>query len=49
MPLTRMQVTIDGIRSLAAPTSFQGITMRFEMWGVEQAQAEQLVETYKSR
>ena len=49
IPLKRMQVTIEGVRSLAAPNSFQAITMRFEIAGVDQGQAEALVETYKGR
>jgi len=49
IPLTGMQVTIEGIRSLASPNSFQAINLRFEIAGVDQAQAEKLVQTYTSR
>src|SRR5262245_37590449 len=49
IPLKRMQVTIEGVRDLASPNSFQAINMRFEIAGVDQAQAEKLVETYKGR
>src|SRR5215472_9364264 len=49
IPVKTMQVTIEGIRNLAAPNSFQAINMRFEIMGVDQGQAEALVETYKSR
>ena len=49
IPLQRMQVTIEGIRDLAAPNSFQAINMRFEIAGVDQGQAESLVETYRGR
>ena len=49
IPVTSMHVTIEGIRSLANPTSFQAINMRFEIAGVDPAQADHLVETYKSR
>lgn len=49
IPLKGMEVTIEGIRSLASPNSFQAIDLRFALRGVDQAQAEQLVETYKGR
>ncbi len=49
VPLQSMEVTIEGIRSLATPNSFQAITLCFELHGVDQAQAEKLVETYKGR
>jgi uncharacterized OsmC-like protein len=48
-PVTRMEVVIDGVRSLADPTRFQHIDVRFQIEGVDQAQAEALVETWKSR
>jgi len=49
IPVTRMAVTIEGVRSAEEPNRFAGISMRFEIDGVSQAQAEELVETYRSR
>jgi uncharacterized OsmC-like protein len=49
VPLKSMQVTIEGIRSVATPNRFQAVTMRFELLGVDQAQAERLVKTYQDR
>jgi uncharacterized OsmC-like protein len=49
VPLRSMNVTIDGTRTAADPTRFASVTMRFELAGVSQAQAEQLVETYRGR
>ena len=49
VPLKRMAVTIEGVRTAARPNRFASVTMRFEMAGVSQTQAEQLVEVYKSR
>ena len=49
VPLRGLHVTIEGIRSAASPGVFQAINMRFELQGVDQAQAEALVETYRSR
>jgi uncharacterized OsmC-like protein len=49
VPLTRMEVTIEGARAAAEPNRFQRVTMRFALHGVDQATAEALVETYKSR
>ena len=49
VPLTRMDVTIEGVRAADEPNRFAGIAMRFEIAGVTQAQAEQLVEIYRSR
>ena len=48
VPLTRMAVTIEGSRDPAV-TRYQAVRMRFEMAGVSQAQAEDLVKTYRSR
>jgi len=48
VPLARMAVTIDGSRDPAV-TRYQSVHMRFEMAGVSQAQAEDLVKTYRSR
>jgi uncharacterized OsmC-like protein len=49
IPLQRLQVTIEGVRNLAEPNRFQAVNMRFELAGVDAAQAAELVETYKSR
>ena len=48
VPLARMTATIEGIRVPPEPR-FTSITMTFELAGVSQAQAEELVETYRSR
>ena len=48
MPLTGMTATIEGVRRPPEPR-FSRITMRFELAGVSQAQAEELVETYRKR
>jgi uncharacterized OsmC-like protein len=48
VPLGRMTVTIEGVRNPSEPR-FRAVTMRFELAGVSQAQAERLVETYRSR
>src|SRR5712692_3392687 len=43
VPVARMEVVIDGIRSLPAPARFQRIDVDFRIEGVDQAQAEALV------
>ena len=48
VPLTRMTATIEGVRRPPEPR-FSRVTMRFELVGVSQAQAEELVETYRKR
>ena len=48
VPLTSMAVTIEGVRNPSEPR-FRVVTMRFELHGVSQAQADGLVETYRSR
>ena len=48
VPLERMTVTIEGRRPPSEPR-FSAIAMRFELAGVSQAQAEDLVETYRKR
>ena len=48
VPLTRTTVTIEGVRVPPEP-KFTAITMTFELAGISQAQAESLVETYRSR
>jgi uncharacterized OsmC-like protein len=47
--LERMEVTIEGTRTAAEPNRFQEVRMRFALHGVDQATAERLVETYRSR
>lgn len=47
--LTRLLVTIEGVRPAADPARFSSIAMRFEMAGVTPAQADDLVRTYRSR
>jgi uncharacterized OsmC-like protein len=49
VPLTALDVTIEGVRSAAAPNRFAHVTMTFEIGGVGREQAEALVETYRSR
>lgn len=49
IPVTRMDVTIEGVRPAADPARFSAITMSFEIAGVSQTDAEKLVETYRSR
>ena len=48
VPLERMTVTIEGRRPPTQPR-FSTVTMTFELAGVNQAQAEALVETYRQR
>ena len=49
VPLKRADVTIEGVRPAAEPNRFARVTMRFELAGVTQTQAEALVQTYRSR
>jgi len=49
VPLKRADVTIEGVRPAAEPNRFASATMRFELAGVTQAQADELVQTYKNR
>ena len=49
MALGSMDVTIEGVRLNADPSRFASVTMRFEMKGLSQAEAESLVETYRGR
>jgi uncharacterized OsmC-like protein len=48
VPLARMTVTIEGRRPPTEPR-FSAVTMTFELVGVSQPQAEELVETYRKR
>src|SRR2546426_12105622 len=47
VPLTRMDVTIEGVRTAAEPNRFASVTMRFALTGVSQIQAEDLVQTHR--
>ena len=49
VPLDGMTVTIEGTRTAAAPNRFARVAMAFEIAGVEPAQADALVETYRGR
>ena len=49
VPLKGMSVTIEGVRTAAAPNRFARVGMTFELGGVSQAQAEALVDTYRGR
>ena len=49
IPMTGIQVTIDGARTAAEPNRFATVTMTFEIAGVSQAQADELVATYRGR
>jgi uncharacterized OsmC-like protein len=48
VPLERMRVTIEGRRPPTEPR-FSTVTMTFELAGVSQTQADELVETYRKR
>jgi uncharacterized OsmC-like protein len=49
IPMTGIDVTIEGARTAAEPNRFATITMTFEIAGVSQAQADELVTTYRGR
>ena len=50
VPLSGLTVEIEGVRTPSTlPASFDRISMRFEMSGVSQAQAEELLEVYRHR
>jgi uncharacterized OsmC-like protein len=49
IPVTRMDVTIEGMRTAEEPNRFASVAMTFAIAGVSQAQAEHLVETYRNR
>ncbi|PYN41339.1 MAG: hypothetical protein DMD95_19585 [Candidatus Rokuibacteriota bacterium] len=49
IPMTGIQVTIDGARTAAEPNRFTTVTMTFEIAGVSQSQADELVATYRGR
>src|SRR5438876_11061702 len=49
VPMTHMDVTIEGVRAASEPSRFASVTMTVEIGGVTQTQAEALVETYRGR
>lgn len=49
IPMTGIDVTIEGSRTAAEPNRFAVVTMTFEIAGVSQAQADELVATYRGR
>src|SRR6266540_7053865 len=49
VPVKRMDVSIEGLRTAEEPNRFATITMTFTIAGVSQAQAEDLVATYRNR
>jgi uncharacterized OsmC-like protein len=49
IPMTSIDVTIEGARTAAEPNRFSTVTMTFEIAGVSQAQADELVATYRGR
>jgi uncharacterized OsmC-like protein len=49
IPVSGMQVAIEGVRSNAEPNRFQCVNVSVEIWGVSQTQAEQLVDVWKDR
>ena len=49
IPLQGMQAVIEGIRSNAEPNRFQAVNVKFELRGVDQAQADHLVAIWQER
>jgi uncharacterized OsmC-like protein len=49
VPLKGVDITIEGVRSAAELNRFARVAMRFELAGVTQAQAEELVQIYRNR
>ena len=49
VPLRRMDVTIEGVRTAAEPNRFATVSMTFQLGGVTQQLAESLVEVYRQR
>ena len=47
LPLEHIEVTIDGYREKANPSYFQRVEMRFDLRGVDDGQARQLVAAYQ--
>jgi len=48
-PLASIDVTIEGVRLVEDTSRFQEVNMRFELVGVSQAQAEELIAGYQQR
>ncbi|HLY67370.1 MAG TPA: hypothetical protein VKU60_17665 [Chloroflexota bacterium] len=46
-PLQGIDVTIEGIRLVSNSSAFKEVNMRFELTGVAQPQAENLIQAYK--
>jgi uncharacterized OsmC-like protein len=49
VPMKSLDVTIEGARTNADPTRFAQVTMTFAFSGISQAQADELVATYRGR
>lgn len=49
VPMTGMEVAISGIRGTAGQPRFEAIDMRFEIHGVDQAEADRLVGVWRER
>jgi uncharacterized OsmC-like protein len=49
VPLQRAEATIEGVRLAGDPSRFERITLRFELIGPTQAQAQELVAQFKNR
>ncbi len=47
VPLERMEVAIEGLRERERPANFARVAMRFTLHGVDQAQADAVVQRYK--
>jgi uncharacterized OsmC-like protein len=47
IPLKRIEVSIEGVRLASQSNAFKEVNMRFRMAGVDQPQAEQLLEAYR--
>jgi len=47
VPVTRMEVEIEGLRRPERPSDFAQVNMRFTLYGVDQQQATALVQRYK--
>ena len=47
VPLQRMEVTIEGLREKDRPANFARVEMRFTLYGVDQEQADAVVQRYK--
>jgi len=49
LPLQRVEASIEGVRLASESNAFKEVNMRFELAGVSQEQADQLVQTYRDR